>query len=285
MAVLEETGLRFPMMWKKKPSHHGTVSAYALYRLFKKQEMPPEWAWSLSAVLGGHHGIWPEAAEINAYSTTSDLGDADWDDMRTWLFAMLEALYMPPVLDLDDDDTLAHNTLLTIACGLLTVPNWLGSMRHLDAGGVTCESLRTYASQAHVVAHETLSEVGFEGWRVPEHVISMQAIHAFSALRPLQQFIADHASAMSQPGVVIIEAPTGVGKTEAALFLADRWAQTLQQNGFYVAMPTMATSNQMYDRVRKVLERRYPNEAINYQLLHDDIFPTRVGVNHDLQHS
>ncbi len=46
----------------------------------------------------------------------------------------------------------------------------------------------------------------------------------------------------------------GEGKTEAAMFLADYWAATQQQQGCYFALPTQATSNQMFGRVKKIPE-------------------------------
>lgn len=36
----------------------------------------------------------------------------------------------------------------------------------------------------------------------------------------------------------------------------------------YVAMPTQATSNQMYDRVKKFLQQRYPDDVLNFHLVH-----------------
>lgn len=52
--------------------------------------------------------------------------------------------------------------------------------------------------------------------------------------------------------LVFIEAPTGHGKTEAALSLAYKYlsdCEKLNGKGIYLAMPTRATSNAMYDRV------------------------------------
>jgi CRISPR-associated endonuclease/helicase Cas3 len=68
--------------------------------------------------------------------------------------------------------------------------------------------------------------------------------------------------------LVIVEAPTGEGKTEAALYLADRWLQAEGQRGTYVAMPTQATSNQMLGRFREFLERRYAGGQVELLLLH-----------------
>ena len=67
---------------------------------------------------------------------------------------------------------------------------------------------------------------------------------------------------------MILEAPTGIGKTEAALFLADTWLQTQKGKGMYIAMPTQATSNQMFERATAFLERRYPGQSINAHLVH-----------------
>ena len=69
------------------------------------------------------------------------------------------------------------------------------------------------------------------------------------------------------PSLVLIESPMGEGKTEAALYLADRHLAT-GGRGAYVALPTQATSNQMFGRVRDFLAGRFPDEVLNLQLLH-----------------
>lgn len=48
--------------------------------------------------------------------------------------------------------------------------------------------------------------------------------------------------------VFIIEAPTGCGKTEAALALAYSIIHRIGASGIYMALPTCATSNALYDR-------------------------------------
>ncbi len=60
----------------------------------------------------------------------------------------------------------------------------------------------------------------------------------------------------------------GEGKTEAALYLADRWGAMQGQRGCYFALPTQATSDQMYGRVLEFLRGRYPADLVNLQLLH-----------------
>lgn len=60
----------------------------------------------------------------------------------------------------------------------------------------------------------------------------------------------------------------GEGKTEAAMYLADHWNVQLNQRGCYFALPTQATSNQMFSRVREFLEERFAGRNVLLQLLH-----------------
>jgi CRISPR-associated endonuclease/helicase Cas3 len=85
---------------------------------------------------------------------------------------------------------------------------------------------------------------------------------------PIQAATFAAADGKELPALVILEAPTGTGKTEASLFLADTWLQKQAGKGIYIAMPSQATSNQMYERVGRFLMGRYPNEAINLHLVH-----------------
>ena len=88
---------------------------------------------------------------------------------------------------------------------------------------------------------------------------------------------------LNGPGIVIIEAPMGESKTEAALCLADHWGEGTGLRGFYFALPTQATSNQMFGRVRDFLETSYrgrlrsPGE-LRYTMLRLVIVRIRYGL-------
>jgi len=57
------------------------------------------------------------------------------------------------------------------------------------------------------------------------------------------------------PGLLIVTAATGDGKTEGALLAARRLAEVSDASGFYFALPTMATADQMYKRAREFTTR------------------------------
>ena len=61
----------------------------------------------------------------------------------------------------------------------------------------------------------------------------------------------------AKPGLYIIEDATGAGKTEAALMLAHRLIAAGHAEGLYIALPTMATSDGMFDRMATVYRRLF----------------------------
>jgi len=93
------------------------------------------------------------------------------------------------------------------------------------------------------------------------------------------------------PQLFIIEEATGSGKTEAALILAHRLMRTDHAEGIFVALPTMATANAMYERLSNAYRNMFEQEAQpslvlahSARKLYTDIFRHSIGLeysNHD----
>ena len=65
----------------------------------------------------------------------------------------------------------------------------------------------------------------------------------------------------SETQVHLLEDVTGAGKTEAAMMLAHRLMAAGSADGFFIALPTMATANAMYGRIAEVYRQLFAGDA------------------------
>lgn len=72
--------------------------------------------------------------------------------------------------------------------------------------------------------------------------------------RDAQRKISEVINNIDEPGIVILEAPMGMGKTETALIAVEDLAQKTERTGMFFALPTQATSNGIFTRVREWLD-------------------------------
>lgn len=72
--------------------------------------------------------------------------------------------------------------------------------------------------------------------------------------RDAQVKITEAIDKAENPGIVIFEAPMGMGKTEAALVAVEQLAKKTGRTGMFFGLPTQATSNGIFSRVNAWLE-------------------------------
>lgn len=260
------------------PTHrvpHGTITAWALPAILTGQlAVPTALGRQVGRLVGGHHGVFPRAEDVkNAGESRRAVGDQGWGAARREL-----ATRLGDVLDLDGglpETTHLSNATIMYLAGLVSVADWIGSNAEYfpylvpDAQAPATIDWPAYAVFAAQRADEALRRLGWLGWPAPAGSATFAALFpTISRPYPVQQAVVELAETLNGQSLVVIEAPMGEGKTEAALYLADRWGAELGQRGVYVALPTQATSNQMFGRVRRFLAERHGGQIVNLQLLH-----------------
>lgn len=148
-------------------------------------------------------------------------------------------------------------------CGFIILCDWLGSDEEnfpLPAEGMAApplpkESALASASAAlkrrSVVQPPLRDDCAFGELFTPEGT---------PAYQPNDLQIQCHRH-ISGPGLYIVEAPMGVGKTEAALHAAVSLVSTSKAAGIYFALPTQLTSNKIHERVAAALSRAIPHDT------------------------
>lgn len=163
--------------------------------------------------------------------------------------------------------------------GLLIMADWLASSEYLnnDSGkpmfnmiGLNQGINDLDMTERYKKAIDTW--VVNDAW-VPEEVNNIENYykqHFSFKPRQIQVAMEEHIKEAIDPGLVIIEAAMGIGKTEIALTAAEQLAFATGRTGIYIGLPTQATTNAMFDRVNSWLSKIAQIEGFKpiIQLLH-----------------
>jgi len=210
-------------------------------------------------ILGQHHGFTPNLAATLACDEC--YGGPSWLARR---LEYIEALKKLLNCDFPEVKSAQHASVLS---GLTTVSDWIGSGSFFEDPTQDWQHLIPKA----------LDSAGFITPKLRVG-LSFQDIFGFSP-RPVQQ---DLIQCCDASGVYIMEAPMGVGKTEAALYAAYRIMSKGEATGIYFALPTQLTSNKIHDRVTQFLGKILTDEWQHRKalLLHGNawLVNTEIGV-------
>jgi CRISPR-associated endonuclease/helicase Cas3 len=271
---LQDAGILFPP--KASDPGHGRLGVILLEdMLLNRFGWPGRAATQAAMAIGAHHGTFIRPGEIGNLSSRTYLGQPAWKEIRDSIVEdLLHHMAVDP--ELCRPVQVPHASGMVLA-GLISVADWIASDEHFFPFAVASDNpdpidltLDDYSEVSATRAKEALQALGWLDWSPDSTALTFADLFPSIAEtpRPAQRKIIDLPEITDHPGMVILELPMGEGKTEAAFYLADRWSAVQGQRGSYIAMPTMATANQMFSRARDFLSHRFPEHTLNVQLLH-----------------
>ncbi|MER7755269.1 CRISPR-associated helicase Cas3' [Kitasatospora sp. NPDC097643] len=254
-------------------THWGLVEFFVQcgYPLGRPVKQSP--AHQIAQLLGGHHGCFAEAMLAKEIANPSGyqpgMGTAaGWREQR-----LAHAHAVRRVTGAEKPlESVLPGELAVVVAGLVVVADWLASQVDViepRMPGETGEArqpgeLRAVwkASDAELAEHFRVAVEAAPGW-VREAGLGRAVFpgKAFAEQFPfapnaLQADVAQHLpNAVNGPGLLLVTAPTGDGKTETALHAASVMARASGASGVYFALPTMATADAMFTRVRAFAEQ------------------------------
>lgn len=211
----------------------------------------------ISAIEGMHHGFRPKSV-LN--ENAESYGSKEWTKLRHELVETLYSVFLPSKkLEMIG----SWNKACSIG-GLIIVADWIAS------GGKFSDFTQDFFNALSVderkeYARKAVEQAGFSKIKVKNNM-SFSSIFGFEP-RKIQT---DFFDSISGPGVYVLEAPMGIGKTEAALYAAYKMLEKGQANGIYFGLPTQLTSNKIFERVLSYLEKvtGESSENVKLKLLH-----------------
>lgn len=184
----------------------------------------------VSEVIGRHHGGSPNHSHP---ATAPVFGGELWQSYREDFLKTLKKKFSVewPVIGGD-----VQAALLS---GLTTVADWVGSSIE-DVDGELNNKVRQSLIGAGFVRPEIIRDLSFKD--------------VFGSEFEIRDVQSSLINSVTEAGVYVMEAPMGVGKTEAALYAAYRALADGRATGLYFALPTQLTSDKIHTRVNQFLQ-------------------------------
>ncbi|MFE3444953.1 CRISPR-associated helicase Cas3' [Nocardia sp. NPDC059180] len=207
-----------------------------------------DWVWPLVA---GHHGQFPSLGDLGPGRRHESAlrGGGDWPDaQRALLVAFTRVLGCGELRDVEPRVVPSRALQLQLS-GFIVMADWIASGEHFP--GIVClDEVSVEGARSRAV--KAWEELGLaRGWgRIPEPSADDFEARFHVPPRPSQYVAIECAARMARPGLMIVEAPMGEGKTRTALLCAEVMAARFGFDGVFVGMPTQATSDPMFTQVR-----------------------------------
>ncbi|MEZ4631646.1 MAG: CRISPR-associated helicase Cas3' [Deinococcales bacterium] len=248
---------------------HGLMSYAILRRVLPSYGLSSKLSEHLADAVGAHHGIRFSKVQSSEIAQSS-IGDAAWREVQEELCSVflktLEVITISP----PQAQSLSGAALIRLA-GLTSFADWIGSSQDHFPPNRILNDPRSYFADALKLARQSLQKIGWHKRQaLSQDFMSFQDVFPKQKPRELQTEVANllQATHSHSPHLILIEAPMGEGKTEAAFYAHLLLQQKLGHRGMYVALPTQATGNAMFERAKKFLASFNRELPLDLQLLH-----------------
>lgn len=229
---------------------------------------------SVAAIVGAHHGSpEPNNMDDDAFDELTlerkKYGDKNsiWRKMQEELlkWALEEAGYSEKG-EIPDISEAAQ----MIFCGLLIMADWIASNSYYFPLLSVTDDTEPYDNNRSrdAMRYLNLPDGCLMGSAWKQEDFFEERFH-FTANR-VQKEMYGVAARMEKPGLIILEAPMGEGKTEAALAAAEILMNRFDLKGIAFFLPSQATTNAMFTRISSWLTGQSDINQVSIQLYHSN---------------
>ena len=209
-------------------------------------------ARELLAVMLAHHGEPPDisnppqmealwtAAAIAGVGALVNTALSEWPEVAS--------KFAPPFPD--------YPRFWHAVLGLLQLSDWIGSDDRSDAFPYAIETDGPRLPPARARAASLFRTTGLDVTALRQR---FSTAPEFSAVSGYEAFAIQRAAAEAPGPIVVLEAETGSGKTEAALYRFARLFAAGKVDSLYFALPTRAAATQIHGRVEAAIKLMFPD--------------------------
>ena len=268
----QAAGLSFTQRSQTVSDHACATAALLGEHLLRQGSAELPWIRHVLQAVSAHHGYNFLATEIDQSRPRRE--GTEWAEARRVLFETYWSTLSP-----QGGPTIGELTAPAVEwmAGLTSVADWIGSNPDWFPLGERFDRLDEYFADAKVRAARALDTIG---WLPYSGLLdgSTESSTAELLARILQQRRVDVRPLQHEgdrllvgaqgPALLLVEAPMGEGKTELAFLAHLRLQMANQHRGLYVALPTQATGNALFDRTLTFLRAFAGDRHLDVQLVH-----------------
>ena len=266
-----QAGLVFSEEALKVSDHAGATAALLGPTLLRHSGAEIAWVRHVLQAISAHHGYHYSSDQIKEAKPRRE--GLAWEDARQQLFDAYWSVLSPSGVP-------AHAELGTPVvewlAGLTSVADWIGSNAQWFPLGERSDSLEQHFLAARQLAKQALAAIGWRPYRALlqdelgtddaiARIVDREDVHQ---ARPLQLAGDTLLQGSEGPALMLVEAPMGEGKTELAFLAHLRLQRSNAHRGLYIALPTQATGNAMFERTIQFLHAFDAGQSLDIQLAH-----------------
>lgn len=221
--------------------YHSGLSALTIFDYFKNEfHIKRKQAQILAKTIEEHHGF----TNITLSSALHEnSGGKEYYDYRIQLIKELKQEFY----NFDDIIEVTLSDCYFVQ-GLIVIADWIASSEYTIK----------LTNDLDIKCKGILEKLNIKNLKISKDIDFTNLFKLKNNPRSVQQDFIDNFT--PAPGIYIIEAPMGIGKTEIALYAAYKTVEANKARGFYFALPSQITSNAIYLRVNEFLKNCGINE-------------------------
>lgn len=269
------TGLAVPSMRGVKPYSHAWMGELIMRRWLSEERGWADYdrggkgltaAIEYASVVGGHHGAPPSSLDLKEiddhqrHAPNEAMGNDVWREVQREMLEFVSSFSGFGCFEETLMRARLSTTSLVLLNGIVIMADWIASNADFfplvgSLGSVDDAERRAREGWRRLALPGPWHPVPADG-QTPDALFRARFpdLPASARLREVQRAALGAAVSIDEPGLIIIEAPMGSGKTEASLLCAEVLASRFSEGGVCYLLPTMATSNAMFSRIERWLE-------------------------------
>lgn len=227
---------------------HERYSYKIIAEYLKNKDWDEDSAENIAAAVMYHHegknGIWREPENSTARTT--------WKNIQMQIIDDISEIFILPDIDFTEFET-KIDAFFNFMEAIINLSDWISSSDKFKSDE-SCDDVLLYSGISEERARECLSKIGIlKNNTLPKTLTVSDIDEKITTPRPLQIAATELSQSIKDIRLVIVEAPTGEGKTEAAELLASRIGEG--KRGMAFALPTAATVDSIFKRVTPVFAK------------------------------